>query len=71
MGTHRSHHSGAIAFFGTYTVNEADRSYTVRVYGSWYPNWNGTDVKQVVESITADELKIEILRLQSADHRRC
>ena len=49
---------GAIAFFGTYTVNEADRSYTVRVDGSSYPNWNGTDLKQVVESITADELKI-------------
>jgi hypothetical protein len=49
---------GAIAFFGTYTVNEADRSYTVRVDGSSYPNWNGTDLKQFVESITADELKI-------------
>jgi hypothetical protein len=49
---------GAIAFFGTYTVNEADRSYTNHVDGSSYPNWNGTDMKQVVESITADELKI-------------
>jgi Lipocalin-like domain len=49
---------GAIAFFGTYTMNEADRSYTVRVDGSSYPNWNGTDLKQVVETITADELKI-------------
>src|SRR5438477_3951818 len=49
---------GAIAFFGSYTVNEADRSYTVRIDGSSYPNWNGTDLKQVVESITADELKI-------------
>jgi Lipocalin-like domain len=49
---------GAIALFGTYTVNEADRSYTIRVDGSSYPNWNGTDRKQFVESITADELKI-------------
>jgi hypothetical protein len=49
---------GAIAYFGTYTVNEADRSYTNRVDGSSYPNWNGTDLKQVVESITAEELKI-------------
>jgi len=49
---------GAIAYFGTYTVNEADRSYTNHVDGSSYPNWNGTDLKQVVESITADELKI-------------
>jgi hypothetical protein len=49
---------GAIAYFGTYTVNEADRSYTNHVDGSSYPNWKGTDLKQVVESITADELKI-------------
>jgi len=49
---------GAIGFFGTYAVNESDRSYTVRVEGSSYPNWNLTDRKQTVESITADELKI-------------
>jgi hypothetical protein len=49
---------GAIAYFGTYAVNEADRSYTNHIDGSSYPNWNGTDLKQVVESITADELKI-------------
>jgi hypothetical protein len=49
---------GTVAYFGTYTVNEADRSYTNHVVGSSYPNWNGTDLKQVVESITADELKI-------------
>jgi Lipocalin-like domain len=49
---------GAIAYFGTYTVNEADRSYVNHVEGSSYPNWNGTDLKQVVESISAEELKI-------------
>jgi hypothetical protein len=49
---------GAIAYFGTYTVNEADRSYINHVEGSSYPNWNGADLKQVVESISADELKI-------------
>jgi hypothetical protein len=49
---------GAIAYFGTYAVNEADRSYIVRIDGSSYPNWSGTDLKQVVETITADELKI-------------
>jgi hypothetical protein len=49
---------GAIAYFGTYAMNEVDRSYTVRVDGSSYPNWSGTDLKQVIDSITADELKI-------------
>ena len=52
---------GAIAYFGTYTVNEADRSYTNHVDGSSYPNLNGIDQKQIVESITADELKIRNL----------
>jgi len=49
---------GTIATFGTYTVNEADRSYTIRVEGSSYPNWSGTDQKRFVESITADEVKV-------------
>ena len=49
---------GVIATYGTYTVNEADRSYTVHVEGSSFPNWNGTDQKRTVASITADELKI-------------
>jgi Lipocalin-like domain len=49
---------GAIAYFGTYTVNEADRSHINHVEGSSYPNWNGKDLKQVVESISAEELKI-------------
>ena len=44
--------------FGFVGMHESDRSYSVRVEGSSYPNWNGTDRKQGVESITADELKI-------------
>ena len=50
---------GVIATFGTYTVNEADRSYTVRVDGSSFPNWTGTDLKRTVASIAADELRVD------------
>jgi hypothetical protein len=49
---------GSIATVGTYTVDEAERSYTINVEGSTFPNWNGTKQKRTVASITADELKI-------------
>jgi lipocalin-like protein len=50
---------GSIGTVGTYTVNEADRSYTIRVEGSTFPNWNGTAQKRTVVSISADELKVD------------
>jgi hypothetical protein len=48
---------GSIAFFGTYTVDEADKSYTVQVEGSTLPNWVGTAQKRPV-AIAGDELTI-------------
>jgi hypothetical protein len=47
---------GSFAFFGNYTVNEADRTFAFHVEASSFPNFNGTDQKRVVESITASEL---------------
>jgi hypothetical protein len=49
---------GSLAYFGTYSVNEADKSYTVRIEGSSFPNQNGTDGKRIVTSLTGDELKV-------------
>jgi hypothetical protein len=49
---------GALAIFGTYTVNETERTFTMHVEGSSFPNWNGTDRKRIVVSITADELEV-------------
>ena len=46
---------GSIAYFGTYSVNEADKSYTVQVEGSTFPNWTGTAQKRAF-SISGDEL---------------
>ncbi len=60
MGTpeeYKATAQGAIAYFGTYSVNEADHSYTVHVESSAYPNWNGTDQRRIVDSVTANELK--------------
>ena len=31
-----------IAYFGTYTVNETDKTVTYKIIGSSFPNWDGT-----------------------------
>ena len=46
---------GSIAYFGTYSVNEADKSFTVQVEGATFPNWTGTAQKRGL-SISGDEL---------------
>ena len=48
---------GSIAYFGTYTVNEADGSYTLKVEGSSYPNDYGNNLNRTVTFLSANELK--------------
>ena len=50
---------GTITYFGTYSVNEADRSIDIRVEASSFPNWNGTDQKRFFE-LTEDQLKLTV-----------
>jgi Lipocalin-like domain len=45
---------GSIAYFGTYAVNEADKSYIVQIEGSTFPNWAGTAQKRMI-AISGDE----------------
>ena len=47
---------GSIAHFGTYTVNDADKTITFHIETSTFPNWNGTDQKRPF-TVTGDELK--------------
>ena len=47
---------GSIAHFGTYTVNEAERTITFRIQTSTFPNWNGTEQKRPI-FIEGDRLK--------------
>jgi Lipocalin-like domain len=47
---------GAIAYFGTYTVNEADHTLNFHIERCTFPNWDGTDQKRSV-TITGDEMK--------------
>jgi hypothetical protein len=48
---------GGIASFGTYTVNEANKSFTVRFEGSSYPNNTGIEQTRPF-TITGEELKV-------------
>ena len=48
---------GSIGTFGTYTVDEANRSFTVRFEASTYPNNTGTEQTRPI-TIAGDELKV-------------
>jgi len=48
---------GLIAYFGTYTVNEADKTVTTRPDGGTFPNLVGLDQKRSIITLTADDLK--------------
>src|SRR5262245_16148000 len=45
---------GAIAMYGTYTVDEATKTIIVNFEGSSFANFNGASGKRIVTSITAD-----------------
>ena len=47
---------GSIAYFGIYTVNEADHTINFHIERCTFPNWDGTDQKRSV-TITGDEMK--------------
>jgi hypothetical protein len=48
---------GTTATFGTWTVDEASKTVTVRYVGGMFPNQTGTDSKRTV-SVSGDELKV-------------
>ena len=47
---------GTIAHFGTYAVNEADKTLTFRIQTSTFPNWDGVEQKRPF-TLVGDELK--------------
>jgi lipocalin-like protein len=48
---------GILSYFGTYTVNDTDRSLNFLVERSSFPNQVGAEQKRVITVLTADELK--------------
>jgi hypothetical protein len=51
---------GSIAFFGTYIVDEAAKTYAAHIEGCTFPNWTGIDRKESF-SISGDELHINAI----------
>jgi hypothetical protein len=50
----------SIAYYGTYTVNEAEKVAILHIDASTFPNQVGTDQKRTITSLTAGELKYNI-----------
>jgi len=49
---------GSLAYFGIYSVDEADKVITAQIEGSTFANMiGGPDQKRIITSLTADELK--------------
>ena len=48
---------GTVATFGTWSVDEASKTLTVRIEGGLFPNLAGTDSKRTV-TVTGDDMKI-------------
>jgi hypothetical protein len=47
----------SIAYYGTYTVNEAEKIIILHLEASTFPNQIGTDQKRTITSVTANELR--------------
>src|SRR2546425_5930491 len=48
---------GLIVTFGTYSVNEADKTLTTKVEGGSFPNFYGVNQRRTITSLNAEELK--------------
>lgn len=61
---------GAIAYYGTYAVSEADKTITLNIEGTSYPNQIGLPQKRIVTSISDDALSYENPRSTSGGQIR-
>lgn len=59
---------GSIATFGRYSINEGDRTLTLNIEYSTFPNWIRTEQKRPF-TITGDELKYTVATASAGDGR--
>ena len=45
----------SLSVFGTYTVDEANKTVTYNIVSSSFPNWQGEAQTRVIDKLTADE----------------
>jgi hypothetical protein len=48
--------SGTLAYFGTYSIDEGEKTVTFRTIASTFPNSEGEVIKRVITKLTADEM---------------
>jgi len=53
--------AGLIAYFGMYTVNDADKVISLRLDASTFPNQLAGEQKRTITSLTADEFKYDTI----------
>jgi hypothetical protein len=58
---------GTMTYFGTYSVDEADRNIALHIEASSFPNWNGADQKRIF-SIAGDQLTLTARALQTGGY---
>ena len=54
--------SKSIALFGTYSINLADKTVDVKIETATFPNWNATEQKRSLITVSGDELKYATAR---------
>ena len=45
----------SLSVFGTYTVDEANRTVTYNIVSGSFPNWQGESQTRAIDNLTADE----------------
>ena len=48
---------GSIAYYGTYTVSEEDKTIALHIERSSFPNQNGTDGKRIITVLSENQMK--------------
>jgi Lipocalin-like domain len=57
---------GTLAHFGTYTVNDADKTLTMHIEASSFPNWDGTKQVRKITALTDDVLTYSVANPSAA-----
>jgi len=58
---------GSMTYFGTYSVDEANRTIALHIDASSFPNWNGVDQKRTF-AIAGDRLTLTARALQTGGY---
>lgn len=60
----------AIAYFGSYIVDEGAHTFVTKVWQSTFPQWRGVALQRTVEELNADHLKVVAAPIADPSGRR-